>query len=335
MNDEQTITADPPEETEPAGIELDQDFIKATVIERLDALHTLYVSREEIDASLPGLKGRALTKAEKVLAKMGEEIEGEWTFVSMRMPDEAALLRLRATFEAVFQGDGEQRFAEMYDEALTPPAQPLPEYAHCACGAALVMADEQAGGVCEACGHLAADGTLHATPEEAAAVPEPTGELAPVTTPKDVPLPFPPEPFDLAAAWEDVAKKNRAVESCRKVYEELKSRASDAKKQWEAAVTLVECVTSQYDAKYRAWLEAEERQVELEAAYREKLEAEAAKAAEPELPLETSETTADARVPDLGAATPLSDALPTCGLCENKLALDTEVEAGICTECAK
>jgi hypothetical protein len=218
---------------------------------------------------------------------------------------------------------------ELYDEVVAP----LPEYPHCACGARLVLDAETASGKCEACQPIAeaeVAGVCLPTTDG-----QPGAEPASASAPVDVPLPFPPapvEPFDLAAAFEDIAKKNRGVEACRHTYEELKSRASDAKKAWEAAVTLVEQITSTYDMKYRAWLDAEERQVESERAYREKLEADAAKAAAPELPIAEAPT-AEARVPDLAPATPLSDALPTCA-CGAALALDSELGRGTCDDCA-
>ena len=364
MNDETdmlTGEAEPPEEADSEadeGIVMDGDHVKATVCEALDSLHGLYVRREDDDDALPSLKGRALAKAEKALAKVGEEIEAGWTFISMRIPDDAALLRLRSIFEAVFHGDGEKTFPAMYDEALTPPAEPLPEYPRCGCGAALVLPAEQAAGKCEACAP-----TLNVEAGVAATSADATTDApgaAPASAPIDVLLPFPPAPvppFDFHAAFVDIAKKTRGVEAYQKTYQELADRTKDAKKQWEAAASSLTLAITEYDRKARESEEYAERQERLQAAYVEKLEAEAAAKAAPELPLDQSRgkdaqsrAMADERVsgpatksgplPEVDAsaypegATPLQDALPTCGLCENVLALDTEKDAGICEGCS-
>lgn len=179
------------------------------------------------------------------------------------------------------------------DEAPEPVTAAVVEYPHCQkCGAVLALDDEKARGVCETCEPLQA-----VQGEDA-----PMMEAAPI----DQPLPFPPapvEPFDFHAAFDDIAKKNRAVESLERVYLELKERASDAKKQWEAAASSATLSISEYDRKAREAEAYAERQAELQAAYQEQLEAEAAKAAAPELPLEHAVQTAADRVPDLASTT--------------------------------
>ena len=215
-------------------------------------------------------------------------------------------------------------------------------YPHCACGAVLALPAEQAVGACEACA------PLQVKAHQAWIPPAETTDAG-AAGPQDVPLPFPPAPvppFDFHAALVDITEKNRAVESLERVYQELKERTADAKKQWEAAASAASLAISEYDRKAREAEAYAERQAELQAAYVEKLEAEAAKAAAPELPLETpcdgktgTEVAANgcSVAPQAAADAPtsLSDALPTCQLCENKLALDTELEKGICEDCAK
>lgn len=151
-----------------------------------------------------------------------------------------------------------------------------PQYGNCPCGARLVLEDEIAAGVCEHCGFLWPDGILRATAPPEPGTPErddlerleneKANAVAPLSPPSQPSL-FPPEPFNEHAALEDIFKKTRAVEAYRKTYEELKQRASDAKKQWESAATLCEEATTAYETKYRAWVEADERQRELVDAY--------------------------------------------------------------------
>ena len=167
-----------------------------------------------------------------------------------------------------------------------PENQGLPDYPHCkACGAALVMKDEQAAGVCEACGHLGADGKLYATDAEAAAADESAGDDAEVeglegeanehaeapaeaaaTEPKQPSL-YPPEPFDEHAAMVDLRKQARTVEAYRKAYEEKNEVAKSAKKQLDAALLLLEQKGTEYDRKAREWEAEQERQAELLEAY--------------------------------------------------------------------
>ena len=178
------------------------------------------------------------------------------------------------------------------EDALAVPANNgLPDYPHCACGAALVMPDELEGGVCENCGHLGADGKLYQTSAESQATElaaaaddvidaEVPAEPAPAASEPIQPSLLPPEPFDEHAAFEDLCKKARSVEAYRRAYEEKKQAAADAKKQLDSAALLLEQTTTTYDVKARAWAQEQERQAQLQQAYREQLEAQVAEQAD-------------------------------------------------------
>lgn len=162
--------------------------------------------------------------------------------------------------------------------------------------------------------------------------------------------------FDFAAAFEDLACKARLLAASRAQHADLHKRAADLKKQIDAAEALYWELSAKYDeAKRDAEAEAI-RQEKLRAAYVEKAEADAAKKAQGELPMEApavvepaaesgsvaedntqppTEPAAPSTVCEKPAAdspTPLTDALPTCP-CGNALALDTEKARGTCDEC--
>lgn len=132
------------------------------------------------------------------------------------------------------------------------PAPPV-ECSQCACGARLVLDTERTSGQCEECAPA-----LPAAPE-----------TEPPANPVDVPLPFPvppPEPFDFHAAFCDIAKKTQKWAADQKVYEDLASRAKDAKKQWEAAAsTLTLAILEYYDRKARENEQAFERDAQAKA----------------------------------------------------------------------
>jgi hypothetical protein len=226
------------------------------------------------------------------------------------------------------------RFEEIQAAAAAENPEPETvgvEYPHCACGAVLALESEKAAGKCEAC-HAAADFLEPVAPSDSAPSTE---DVKPEGTPVNVPLPFPtppPEPFDEHAAFLDICTKNATVKSLERVYLELKERTKSAKDQWEAAASTASGAIAEYDRKSRDADEYAIRQEKLQAAYVEKLEADAATAAQPELPIEPPLVTAADRVPDLASAAPIGDALPACA-CGNALALDTELVTGHCEAC--
>lgn len=153
--------------------------------------------------------------------------------------------------------------ADLPDEEGEPETDG-PEYSNCACGARLVLEEEIQNGKCEQCQPLAP------IPEE----PEAPSDAEPASAPAPAQMSLlPPEPFDEEAALKDIFAKTRTVEAYRRLHEEAKERTADLKKQWESAAKTCEQATTEYERKYRAWVEAEERQQQLVDAYEESVTA--------------------------------------------------------------
>lgn len=302
------------------GADADEELTQEETREdMLDLLSGLSVNRgERGEINLDAAKGKAKARLTQAVVDLNAEYEKSWDGIAFVLGPETAS-RLRVRFEPWLKDGSETApsIEDLYDEIV----KPLPSYPHCSeCGAVLALDAEKERGKCEACAPLA----------DAAITPD--GAAAPVNVPLPFPIP-PPEPFDEHAAFLDICGKNATVKSLERVYLELKERTKSAKDQWEAAASTASQAIAEYDRKSREADEYAIRQEKLQAAYVEKLEADAATAAQPELSIEPVLVTAADRVPDLASATPLADALPTCA-CGNALALDTEKATGVCDWCS-